>query len=331
MTSRPHLATIPAMLRFLSKKSALGLEITSTALRLAAVSGSGAKLSVLGTARAAVPPGMVNESYGSPNLDNPEALSLLVRDCLAGLGRPEIRRVALSLPDSVFRVQTLDFDTLPKKKADRERLIRWRLEKTAAFDVADTALRYEVLRGQDRGLTVLACVAKQSVLSQYEAVLTTLGLEPWSIGLSSFSTLNFYAAYLTKRSPVAVLAHITEEAFATVISENGGVRFYRYKELKDRRTRIRTKTSGGGGEELRARIIRELEDSMHFYSHLDRTQAAKLGHVFLTGDAAASDGLAEGLRDRMAVSVELLSPTSVLSRGQADADLAAALGAGGAL
>ncbi len=319
------------MVRFLSKKPALGLEITSTALRLAAVSGNGAKVSVLGTARAVVPPGMVNESYGSPNLGNPEAFSLFVRDCLAGLGRPGIRRVALSLPDSVFRVQTLDFDTLPGKKADRERLIRWRLEKTAAFDVADTALRYEVLRGQDRGLTVLACVAKQSVLSQYEAALTTLGLEPWSISLSSFSTLNFYAAYLTKRSPVAVLAHITEDAFTTVILENGGVRFYRYKEIKDRRTRIRAATSGSGVDEVRARTIRDIEDSMHFYSHLDRTQAAKLGHVFLTGDAGASDGLAEGLRDRMAVPVELLSPASVLSRGQADADLAAALGAGGSL
>ena len=320
MTSRPHLATITAMLPFLTKRPALGLEITSTALRLAAVSGKGSKTSVIGTARAVVPSGMVNESYGASNLDNPDDLSRLLRDCLTALGRPDIRRVALCLPDSVFRAQTLDFDTLPGKAADRERLIRWRLEKTAAFDVADTALRYEVLRGQDRGLTVLACVAKQSVLSQYEAAFTRLGLEPWSIGLSSFSTLNFYAFYLMRRSPIAVLAHITEDAFATVILENGGVRFYRYKEIKR-----------GGVDEIRARIIREIEDSMHFYSHLDRTKAAEMGHLFLTGDAAASDGLAQGLHDRMAVTVELLSPAVVLSRGQADPDFAAALGAGGSL
>ena len=308
------------MLRFLAKKPALGLEITSSALRLAAVSGKGAKASVLGTARAVLPPGLVNESYGAPNLDDPDELSRLLRDCLTGLGRPDIRRVALSLPDGVFRVQTLDFDTLPGKAVDRERLIRWRLEKTAAFDVTDTVLRYEVLRGQDRGLTVLACVAKQSVLSQYEAVLTRLGLEPWSIGLSSFSTLNFYASYLAKQSPVAVLAHITNDAFATVILENNGVRFYRYKEIKQ-----------GGVDEVRARIIRELEDSMHFYSHMDRTRATELGHLFLTGEAAAGDGLAEGLHDRMAGTVELLSPSVVLARGQAEPELAAALGAGGSL
>ena len=275
---------------------------------------------MIGTARADVPPGMVNESYGLSNLEGPDDLARLLKDCLDGLERPDIRRVALCLPDSVFRVQTLDFDTLPGKTADRERLIRWRLEKTAAFDVSDTSLRYEVLRGQDRRLTVLACVAKQSMLSQYEAVLTRLGLEPWSIGLSSLSTLNFYADYLTKRSPVAVLAHITDDAFATVIIEKGGVRFYRYKEVKR-----------GGGDEIRARIIREIEDSIHFYSHMDRTQAAEIGHLFLTGDAAASDGLAEGLHARMAVTVELLSPAVVMSRGQADRDLAAALGAGGSL
>jgi Tfp pilus assembly PilM family ATPase len=319
------------MLRFIAKKPALGLEITSTAIRLAVVSGKGAEASVIGTAGAVVPPGMVNESYGIPNLDNPDDLSRLLQDCLVSLGRPDIRRVALSLPDSVFRVQTLEFDTLPGKTADRERLIRWRLEKTAAFDVADTALRYEVLRGQDRSLTVLVCVAKQSVLSQYEAVLTFLGLEPWSIGLSSLSTLNFYAAYLTKRSPVAVLAHITDDAFATVIVENGGVRFYRYKEIKDRRTRARAEVPGGGGNECRVRIIREIEDSIHFYSHMDRTHAAEIRHLFLSGDTPACNGLAEALHDRMAVTVELLSPAVVLSRGQAAPDLAAALGAGGSL
>jgi Tfp pilus assembly PilM family ATPase len=308
------------MLRFPAKRPALGLEITSTALRLAVVSGKGAKASVLGTARAVVPPGMVNESYGAPNLDSSLDLSRLVTDCLTSLGRPDIRRVALCLPDGVFRAQTLDFDALPGKAADRERLIRWRLEKTAAFDVVDTALRYEILRGQDSGLTVLACVAKQSVLSQYEAVLTNLGLEPWSIGLSSFSTLNFYAAYLASRSPVAVLAHITDDAFATVIMENGGVRFYRYKEIKR-----------GGVDEIRARIIREIEDSIHFYAHMDRTQAAEIRHLFLSGDAAENVGLAEGLQDRMAVTVEVLTPTVVLSRGEAEPDLAAALGAGGSL
>jgi Tfp pilus assembly PilM family ATPase len=320
------------MLRFLAKKPALGLEITSTAMRLAAISGKGAEASVIGTARAVVPPGMVNESYGMPNLDSTDELSRLLRDCLIGLGRPDIRRVALSLPDSVFRVQTLEFDTLPGKAADRERLIRWRLEKTAAFDAAETALRYEVLRGQDRGLTVLVCVAKQNVLSQYEAVLAVLGLEPWSIGLSSLSTLNFYATYLTKKSPVAVLAHVTDDAFATVIVENGGVRFYRHKEIKDRRSRVRADApSGQGGNECRTRIIREIEDSIHFYSHMDRTHAAEIGHLFVAGDASACTGLAEALHDRMAVTVELLSPAVVLSRGQADPDLAAALGAGGSL
>lgn len=308
------------MLRFPAKRPALGLEITSTALRLAVVSGKGAKASVIGTARAVVPPGMVNESYGAPNLDGSLDLSRLLTDCLAGLGLPDIRRVALCLPDGVFRAQTLDFDALPGKAADRERLIRWRLEKTAAFDVADTALRYEILRGQESGFTVLACVAKQSVLSQYEAVLTNLGLEPWSIGLSSFSTLNFYAAYLTSQSPVSVLAHITDDAFATVIMENGGVRFYRYKEIKR-----------GGADEIRARIIREIADSIHFYAHMDRTQAAEIRHLFLSGDAAANDGLAEGLHDRMAVAVEVLTPAVILSRGQAEPDLAAALGAGGSL
>jgi Tfp pilus assembly PilM family ATPase len=296
----------------------LGIEITSSAIRLAAVSRRGADSSVLFTKTAELPAGMVSEAYASPNICDLDGFSTVLRECLAkaNVSAPALRCAALSLPDGVFRVQTLEFDELPARATDRERLIRWRFEKTA-FDVADTVLRYQVLRREDKGMTALACVAKRSVIAQYEAVLLGLGLEPWSLGLSSFHTLNFYSPYLTRKSAASALVHITEDSFATVIIDAGEAKFYRYKEIKR-----------GSADEIKAKFMGEIEDSLHFYTHRDRAKQSEVKNLYLTGESAGPYDMAEGLKNVTALDVEVLSPAVVIpSASGAGPELAAALGA----
>ena len=327
MTSQGLLVNIRNMLNFYPKKYGFGIEITSSTVRVAVVEKKGPSLSAPFVKSADLPWGMVTESYSVPNIMDLDELTLQVKECLAGAAQFKIRRAALSLPDSIFRVQTLEFDDLPRKTQEQERLVRWRLEKAAAFDTADTVLRYQVLRRQDTGFTVLACVAKRAVLSQYETLLANLGYEPWAIGLSSFHVLNFYASAMKQKSPVFALAHVTGDSFATLISEGGGVRFYRFKELKK-----------GSTDDVRARLMREIEDSLHFYMHRDRSQPSEVGHLYLSGEPAAYDALTRGFTDMESLTVEVLSPSAVLaSRSRTGPDsefpltLAAALGAGGSL
>lgn len=308
------------MLGFLTRRPGLGLEISSGAVRLAAVSGSGVNAIVHSVKTVDLPAGMVNGNYATTNIQDAGGLATILRECLGSIAVPRVCRAALSLPDGVFRVQTLEFDELPGKSVDRERLIRWRLEK-AAFDISDTVLRYEVLRRQDSGFTVLACVAKRGVISQYESVLISLGLEPWSIGLSSFSILNFYSLYMTNRSPVSALAYVADDSFTTIVTEGGGVRFYRFKELKR-----------GNADDIRARIPREIEDSLHFYTHMDRAQQTEIDRLYLAGEPDVRDDLAGELRTMTSLDVEILRPAAVLpSVGGAGPEMAAALGAGGTL
>jgi len=314
------------MLRFFSRQPGLGIEITSSAVRLAAVSGRGASLSVCYAKTADLPSGMVTESYATPNIRDGKGLADLIRESLAGASR-RFRRTALSLPDGVFRVQTLEFDQLPAKPAERERLIRWRIEKTAAFDLSDTVLRHHVLRRQESGFTVLACVAKQAVIAQYESVLMELGLEPWSVGLSSFHILNLYSPTIGKKSLVFALAHLTDDSFTTIVTESGGTRFYRYKEVK----RV-------SADEIKARFMREIEDSLHFYTHMDRTQTSEVRHLYLTGESNLPYDLAEGLSTATSLNVEVLSPAGIIAQdGEGEpasawlGAMAAALGAGSSL
>lgn len=307
------------MLRFFTGKPGLGIDITSSAVRLASVMRSGAGSAVHYTKSVDLPVGVVTETYSAPNINDGERLSAALKECLAGV--PGVRRAALSLPDGVFRVQTLEFDELPPKAVDRERLIRWRLEKGVAFDISDTHLRYQVLRQQDKGFTVLACVVKQPVVAQYEALLTSAGLEPWSVGLSSFYTLNFYSSLITAKSAVSALAHITENSFATIIMEADGARFYRYKEIRQ---------TGPG--DIKPRFMREIDDSLHFYTHRDRAQQSEVKYLYLSGESSLPADLAEGLRSATSLEVEVLSPAAVVpSANGVGIEMAAALGAGSAI
>jgi Tfp pilus assembly PilM family ATPase len=314
------------MLRFLAGKPGLGIEITSSAVRLAALSGRGANLSVIHAKTADLPSGTVAESYATQNIRDAKGLTDVLRECMAGAPQ-RVRRAALSLPDGVFRVQTLEFDQLPSKSADRERLIRWRIEKAAAFDLSDTVLRYEVLRRQESGFTVLACAAKQAVIAQYEELLRELGLEPWNVGLSSFHVLNLYAPLMMKKSSIFALAHLAEDSFTTIITEAGGARFYRYKDVKR-----------GSAAEIKSRFVREIEDSLHFYTHMDRSQTSEVRHLYVTGVSTLPYDLAEGLSTATSLNTEVLSPADIIAQGgegrTASAwlvSMAAALGAGSAL
>jgi Tfp pilus assembly PilM family ATPase len=308
------------MLRVLTRKPRLGIEITATAVRVAVLSGFGADLSVLFTKTVDVPEGVVSEAYASPNILDAVRLSAVLQEGLDG-APPGIRRAGLSLSDSVFRVQTVEFDELPDRSQDQERLIHWRLEKGAAFDIADTHLRYQVLRQQDKGCTVLSCVAKQAVIAQYEALFIERGLEPWAVGPSSFYAFNLFSPSLAKRSAVSAFTHLSRDSFATIIREPDGVRFYRFKDVKR-----------GSAEDIRGRLVREIDDSLHFYMHMNRFQQSEVRDLYLAGESAVSADLAEALRTATSLNVEVLSPSGVaLSAGNAGPDMAAALGAGSSL
>jgi Tfp pilus assembly PilM family ATPase len=314
------------MFQFPARTPSLGIEITASAVRLAALTVRGSTISVEYTNTADLPAGTVCGGYASPNIRDGSGVADALRECLSGAPRP-YRRTALALPDGVFRVQTLEFDELPAKPAERERLIRWRLEKAAAFDLSDTVLRFQVLKRPGSGYTVLACVAKQSVITQYESLLVELGLEPWNVGISSFHVLNLYLPFIKKKSPVFAIAHLMEDSFTTIVTEAEGTKFYRYKEVKR-----------SGAVELKARFAREIEDSLHFYTHMDRTQTSEVQHLYLSGESALLYDLCEGLSISTSLNVEVLSPADVIARtGQAETAsawlvvMAAALGAGSAL
>jgi type IV pilus assembly protein PilM len=308
------------MFQFFQRNLRLGIEITARAVRLVSLSGRGPASTVLSSADVELPPGSLSGAYSIPSIGDRASLTETLARSLPSRDSSQRLRCGLCLPDSVYRVQTLDFDEFPRKRAEQERLIRWRLQKAAAFDLTDTVLRYQVLRRRDRGFTVLVCIAKKQLISEVEELLLQLGVEPWSVGISSFSVLNFYEPYLSGRSAAYALTHIMGDSFATIISENGGTRFYRFKELR------------GGAEDAPGRLLREIEDSLHFYHHMDRSQQSPVTHLYITGEQVIGGSLAASLGADGAVDAQFLLPTAVLaSAAGTGTEMAAALGAGTSL
>ena len=280
-------------------------------------------MTVAGSVAVPLAPGLVADTFTAPNIKDKEGLAVLVRTGLKDIGARFVRRAGLSLPDGVFRIQALEFDELPTQRRDRDRLVRWRLEKGAAFDASGTVLRYQAYPRSDRGCTVLACIAKQEIISPYEDLLAGLGLEPWHVAPSAFNAMNFYASSLAgKGSPAFAFVWVTESSSTTIFMDQGVPRFYRYKEIK----------SGGAPVDVTARLIRELDDSLHFYQHMDRQQQTEVGQLYLAGEPAVTAPLAESLKSEATLAVETLSPNTVHASAAGHAEpLAAAFGAGGAL
>jgi Tfp pilus assembly PilM family ATPase len=304
------------------KEIGLGIEITAKALRLGLLTSKNGTISLSASKTVSLPAGMVNEAFAFQNIKDFEGLASLLRGTIREATTLPVRRAGLSLPDGIFRVQTIEFDELPANTRDRDRLVRWRLEKGAAFDTANTLLRYQVLPRQDRGSSVLACVAKREVIAQYEDLLAGLGLDPWTVVPSSFNALNLYAPHLAETGIRGYAqVWVAEGSYTTIIMERGGPRFYRYREIK-----------AGAQQDVTGRLIRELDDTIHFYLHMDRQQQSEVGHLYLSGEPALIAPLSEVLQNETSLKIETLMPSFVLAAGtDADPALAAAFGAGGAL
>ncbi|MGE5855656.1 MAG: type IV pilus biogenesis protein PilM [Syntrophaceae bacterium] len=290
-------------------------------MRLAVLAGKGNDTAVVSQATALLPSGILNDSYGTLNITDPGGFSSVLKDLIKRMAPRKAVRTAVSLPDSLFRLQTFEFDDLPAGASDRERLIRWRFEKLAAFDTSDTLLHYQVLPLEGKSVLLLSCFAKREVVKQYEDLLTGLGLEPWHIWPSSLSLLNFYFPAMSRRSSTYAMAAVSRAAFASLVVEQGGVRFYRYKEVR-----------AGRPEDVRDRLVRELDDSLHFYMHAGRSQEQAIDRLYLSGDREAVEMILPSLTNSISLPVEVLTPSAVLpslGNGDRSANMAAALGAGG--
>lgn len=121
-------------------------------------------------------PGSVVPDLTEPNLKDRDTVCQTIRDALGSLGGHSKDIIAL-LPDAAVRVVLLDFEALPSKRQEAEAVVRFRLKKSLPFEVEKAKVSYHVQPAKG-SVRVVAAVALNSVVEEYESVFADAGYNP---------------------------------------------------------------------------------------------------------------------------------------------------------
>jgi type IV pilus assembly protein PilM len=172
-----------------------------------------------------LPDGAVTPSTTQPNIANREAVRSAVRTVLARVPKqgPD---VALLLPDPSIRVFILPFDTFPRQADEALPLLRWRLKKSLPFDAEEAVLSWMRQPSRDGKVDIVAAVARQKIVREYESVLEEEGLVAGVVQSSTLATLP-----ILNQGGATLLVRLSGRNLTTVIVRGETMCVYRSTEL----------------------------------------------------------------------------------------------------
>jgi len=172
-----------------------------------------------------LPEGAVTPSATQPNIADREAVRGAVQSVLLRVPRqgPD---VALLLPDPSIRVFILPFDTFPRSADDALPLLRWRLKKSLPFSADEAMLSWMRQSSRDGKVDIVAAVARQKIVKEYESLLEEEGLLAGVVQSSTLATLP-----VLNQSGPTLLARLSGRNLTTVIVRGETMCVYRSTEL----------------------------------------------------------------------------------------------------
>lgn len=160
--------------KYQSGRPKLACEIAADRVIAARASDSRQVLELCSTSELA--PGCVVPDLTEGNLRQPDAVINALREVLGHIGARS-RDITAVLPDAAVRVALLDFETLPANREEAEGVVRFRLRKSLPFDVDKAKVSYQA-QTSNGTVRVVAAVALNSVVQEYEAVIREAGFSP---------------------------------------------------------------------------------------------------------------------------------------------------------
>jgi type IV pilus assembly protein PilM len=157
-----------------STRPKLACEIAPDRVIAGRASDSGQVLELCSTSE--LGPGCVVPDLTENNLRQRSSVVSALREALESVGGRG-RDVVAVLPDAAVRVVLLDFDSLPEKREEAEGVVRFRLRKSLPFDVDKATVSYHA-QTSGTGMRVVAAVALNSVVADYESAFREAGFSP---------------------------------------------------------------------------------------------------------------------------------------------------------
>jgi len=170
---------------FQSGKPKLACEIAADRVIAGRAADSRQVLELCSTSELA--PGCVVPDLTEGNLRQRDAVVIALRETLGNIGARS-RDVTVVVPDAAVRVALLDFETLPEKHDEAEGVVRFRLRKSLPFDVDKAKVSYQT-QPANGAVRVVAAVALNSIVEEYEAVIREAGFMPGVVVPSMLAAL----------------------------------------------------------------------------------------------------------------------------------------------
>jgi hypothetical protein len=214
---------------FYKTRPHIGIEIAPAHILAALVSRSGKSWVLNQCANTRMPELTLKPSFKTENILNPDhfrsALEKVLQACQTLKGN-----VNVSLPNGVAKIVVRQFEDLPRDNREKNERIRWSVSKSLDFPLDDLRVSWNVMGTDSNGMTVIvAAMACDSVLSQYESEIRQVGIVPSILSPTGLNQFNFYSHAIPDKGRIAYLGLFEE--FITVFIFDDGVPFF-YKTIK---------------------------------------------------------------------------------------------------
>jgi type IV pilus assembly protein PilM len=266
----------------------------------------------------AFPAGAVVPSPVELNLGDPAAVGSAMDRVLSRVNGHG-HEFALIIPDEVVRVFLLQFESFPKNPAEALPLLRFRLRKSVPFDTEESNLSYSIQPAAPPAapagsVHVLAAIARQKILRQYEELLEA---RQKRVAVALSSTLAVLP--LVDDSRPSLLARLSGNTLTTVIVRSGALAVYRCTPLQ------------GAAETLGSQSF--LDEVYPAIAYFQDTWGESIAEVCVAGFGARTDELRASLENELRCRVTPVVASAALEsrlgsdeRTQVDRTMEAAVG-----
>ena len=212
-----------------------------------------------------LPAGVLDPAFDKANITDPAGLEKAVREAAFALG-PAGGAVSLLLPEACLRVFVLTFEALPSAAAEREEILRWRLNKLVPFKPGDMRLSYDVVKSNGQA-KVLVALARTDVVREYESLFDRLGLKIRTVGVPVLNLLN-----LVRLEPPghAMIANIEEDALGLLAVLDGEVSLYRFKPF------LHDAANPMSPAQKMEQVAVEIDNTVHFLEDREKKRIASI-------------------------------------------------------
>lgn len=329
----------------LGSKELVGLDIGSSAIKLAHVKPVGVEFRVKKFGVYPLPPDAIVDGAIMDHVSVIEGIKTALREL-----KVKEKEIATSLSGHSVIIKKVVLPTTTPEELEES--IQWEVEQYIPFDIKDVKIDFQVigpLKEDPSKMDVLLVAVKSDLVNDYVSVIKDAGLTPTIVDIDSIAAGNAFELchpVSDEQVPMVVnvgasfininILHSGVPLFTRDVPMGGGmytseiqkqlaVSFDTAEELK-----VGKKDAGERAEKI-AEIMRtvsnilstEVQRSYNFFSatYPDRL----VTKVYLTGGAAKSAFLKEMLTEKIGVDVELFDPFEglILEEGSVDRSLAA--------